>query len=357
MGIVYDIVPAGITSEITTDIVVSGGGTPAAAGPSFTKGTTHKRDGLTRGASSGTHGLGGHPDMVMFYMQNTVTEQGWRVGDRAYFPDDEELVAYSTPSRSGIACNGDVRGPNRTVQGEQPLTTGRWETTNVSYKIDTSQTGTTLTKGTVAEKTGIGIGDAEANHGLGSAPDFLVCYIECTTADAGWVVGDRLYWIDDEELFAYANTTKVGLSLDANSFFHRKQAGTPVAFAPTSGSWKAVVIPYKVETGGAGNTITKGATIESVTINDTVMAINHGLGGQPDFVVCYAECKTAHLTYAVGDRIHWPDDEELNLWTSDTQIGISLDQTMAWPRKTSGLRGNASPRGNWKIVAIPYKIS
>ncbi len=89
-----------------------------------------------------------------------------------------------------------------------------------------------------------------AAHNLAGTPDLLIWYLECTTANAGYAIGDRVSSLNDSSgrgFTVFANSTLVGYSTDASTPAVNDKS-THTSTAITAGSWKLVVVPYLMVT-------------------------------------------------------------------------------------------------------------
>ena len=113
-----------------------------------------------------------------------------------------------------------------------------------------AQSGTyTLGTAAVLDPLVLGGGTSVA-HGLGQAPDDIIAYLECKTAEAPFVVGDRIYLGSHQDnvgsgisFAANATTVYIGVE-DSFLVYAIPRAGGNGIFL-TAANWKAAATPRK----------------------------------------------------------------------------------------------------------------
>ena len=87
-------------------------------------------------------------------------------------------------------------------------------------------------------------------HGLGAMPHQLVFYIECITAEAGWVAGNRIYASGASQIngnYGFnvsADATNTFISTGSSTVYPIPKAGG-AGVGLTAAYWKIVVTPIK----------------------------------------------------------------------------------------------------------------
>ena len=118
-------------------------------------------------------------------------------------------------------------------------------------------------------------------HGLGREPDFISAYLECITAEFGYVAGDKVTAFNFSRTLSGADDTNVWVSTDDNTlpFLVDKTGGNDSQV--TGANWSFTAVPYIVEgaaslanrytippgdVGGTANaiTLTTGASLADV---------------------------------------------------------------------------------------------
>ncbi len=94
-------------------------------------------------------------------------------------------------------------------------------------------------------------GDVSVSHGLGRHPDYVECYLECTIAQHGYDVGDRIKVGNPPRSGVWYDNTDIGLALDddTSQFIVPKAGGDDIEL--TAANWRLVAVPYVIE--GAAN--------------------------------------------------------------------------------------------------------
>ena len=86
------------------------------------------------------------------------------------------------------------------------------------------------------------------SHGLGATPTFVIAYLECTSADAGYSVGDR---VAANQMVTSSGGQSVGTAYNSTTVYFVRSSGlnipnkgTGANVVATLASWKAVVDSY-----------------------------------------------------------------------------------------------------------------
>ena len=101
------------------------------------------------------------------------------------------------------------------------------------------------TPGTAAQTAMDASGTTTQAHGLGAVPDAVVAYLECTTAQAPFAVGNRVP-------VGFIISNHPGIRVDANCISLRPSGAIPTIRNVESGAgfnvlrdrWKLVAVPY-----------------------------------------------------------------------------------------------------------------
>ena len=111
-------------------------------------------------------------------------------------------------------------------------------------------------------------------HGLSREPDFITAYLECITAEFGYVPGDRVTAFNFSRTLSGADDTNLWVSTDDNTypFLVNKAGGNDSQV--TGANWRLVAVPYIVE----GATPTPTPTTLRYTIT------NANVGGTADAI-------------------------------------------------------------------------
>lgn len=105
---------------------------------------------------------------------------------------------------------------------------------------NSNKVGTGILNGAIAITTTL-----TAAHLLGQAPDNVICYIECVTANNGYAVGDRVYSSNGKNIDYSANATNVTISFCSSLPQIIPKAGG--AFVTiVAANWKAVARPVRM---------------------------------------------------------------------------------------------------------------
>lgn len=108
-----------------------------------------------------------------------------------------------------------------------------------------------------------------------------------------------------------------------------------------------------------------GVTIDHAASPSTPAAVAHGLGSMPDGVLLFWECKTAEGGYSVGDRTPVPWHAiastvapSLGVRMTATHIQVAIG-SIGTPMLHNFSSGSwfAPTAANWRLIAIPYKLS
>lgn len=182
----------------------------------------------------------------------TVIEESW-LDD----VDNAVFVTIGTKADSGAITNGEMTMATSRLLGRTTASTGAIEEITVGTGLSLSggsltATGSgttgTLTAGTSVEMSPIASSStASAAHGFNpSYPDLIEMYIECTSTDAGYAVGDRLKVEKAGDIVFGYNATNVFMATEASISINVavKTGGSKVAI--TLSKWKAVIVPYIV---------------------------------------------------------------------------------------------------------------
>ena len=160
-----------------------------------------------------------------------------------------------------------------------------------------------LRQGTAARMSPVVFNNSvTALHGLGRTPDYFDAFLECTTAEHGYSVGDRIQ-LTGVRNSIWANSTTVGVSTEDNNIqlIIPRAGGDDVTI--NNARWDIVVTPYVVE--GAANLnpyLVATATTDTTTGNIT-LDTGRGLA-----------------TVEPGYRFYFIADETLNLPVANVTI-------------------------------------
>jgi len=86
-------------------------------------------------------------------------------------------------------------------------------------------------------------------HGLGAIPDEVSFYLECLVIDAGYTVGQRLYFQSGAQdplsqgVTIMADATNTSIAIGGGGLFYVQNGSTAALSSLTAASWKVVVTP------------------------------------------------------------------------------------------------------------------
>lgn len=110
-----------------------------------------------------------------------------------------------------------------------------------------------LTAGTTNTMSPVSAGaSSSVAHGLGAAPAIVMAWLECTSAEINYSVGDRVYLGTDGNsaqiinIQADATNTNIIVTDSANPQVLNKTAAHRSSTAITLSKWKIVAVPYKI---------------------------------------------------------------------------------------------------------------
>ena len=128
-----------------------------------------------------------------------------------------------------------------------------WESDTLRFKIgngatnwvglpyyNSSKVGAGILNGTIAISTTL-----TAVHLLGQAPDCMISYIECITANNGYAVGDRIFSNQGKGIDYSANATNVTISFNSALPQIVPKAGGAL-LTIVAANWKAVARPVRM---------------------------------------------------------------------------------------------------------------
>ena len=173
-------------------------------------------------------------------LPRTDTEIDARIADWAEQGNTEIVPASKlgtgTPG-TGVFLRGDSVWATP-AGGGQALTTMIQQTTaGASLSIPAAQ---------LTAATGATDDDFHAPHGLGRKPDFVHAYLENTTAELGYAVGDRFLWPTSQRLLVGFDDTDVFVSTENRLPFIVVKGGGGES-GITAGSWMLEAVPYVFE--------------------------------------------------------------------------------------------------------------
>ena len=224
------------------------------------------------------HGLGGDPDIVELCAECTTAEQGYAVGDVVVLNTDKDrTVVWSNATHVGFDTHVSRGTPLMVARSNQDtfnLTAANWTVRAIPYKfvdetvaasggsaVTTKESVELKEYGTTFEHLSISRDDnSQSAHGLSKAPDGIDAYLECTTADLGYSVGDRVdYAYTTRGLLWYDDTNVGWAGYSQRPYITHKSSNSESEIG--NNDWKAVAKPFiqvnqdvvtKVEGGGGG---------------------------------------------------------------------------------------------------------
>ena len=224
------------------------------------------------------HGLGGDPDIVELCAECTTAEQGYAVGDVVVLNTDKDrTVVWSNATHVGFDTHVSRGTPLMVARSNQDtfnLTAANWTVRAIPYKfvdetvaasggsaVTTKESVELKQYGTTFEHLSISRDDnSQSAHGLSKAPDGIDAYLECTTADLGYSVGDRVdYAYTTRGLLWYDDTNVGWAGYSQRPYITHKSSNSESEIGDND--WKAVAKPFiqvnqdvvtKVEGGGGG---------------------------------------------------------------------------------------------------------
>ena len=142
-----------------------------------------------------------------------------------------------------------------TVNASTTLQIGGVAVTKSAAQINA--VGLSLTAGTAAAERGLGTaGLTTQAHGFAALPSMVVCVLECTTNDQGYVVGDQISFggniisldaASKAGATVYSDTTNIYIAIDNDAIDRQlvvDPAGTTTITLDSS-DWKVVATAYK----------------------------------------------------------------------------------------------------------------
>ena len=184
-------------------------------------------------------GGGGFMIVSMMPISSALDGIGSTVGDLLY----RDTAAWQ-------ALNPGAGGQFLETQG--PAANPAWTTIALTLTQGSSLT-------TPLRSNGFSLHSSQA-HNLGATPSFLLSYIECISTDAGWNIGDRLYFSSAigiaqtfsgitglgtwPSLYVAANASNIYLLHDTSKLFIPQKNGSGAVTDLTANKWNAVIIPY-----------------------------------------------------------------------------------------------------------------
>ena len=108
-------------------------------------------------------------------------------------------------------------------------------------------------------------------HGLGREPDFINAFLECTTADLGYAIGDRVSAFNYNRSVSGGDDLDVWVSTEISTlpYIVNKAGGDDLQI--TAASWSFIAIPYIVE--GVAPAPFSSYTIPDADVGGTANAI------------------------------------------------------------------------------------
>lgn len=119
--------------------------------------------------------------------------------------------------------------------------------------------------------------------------------------------------------------------------------------------------------GGVGTfTVGTPLTMDPYAASTTVSA-SHGFATYPSFILSYLECKTAEYGFSIGDRIYL-ESRGIGDSTSASGSGPMVSTSVSTMTIQTGIENMyiinqathttiAITAGNWKMIAVPYRIN
>lgn len=114
--------------------------------------------------------------------------------------------------------------------------------------------------------------------------------------------------------------------------------------------------------GGSG-TVRKGAVAEIAAADMAAgadVAVEHGLGREPDFVDFYYECVVANNEWLVGDRVFAYEASRATIGTNGTHLYLALPDGGNNQLRIADRDGGGPTTitlNQWKAVAVPFTFS
>ena len=242
-----DVAQLSITGTPTTGQFISYDGsgmewaTPSGGGTAYTDADVDARILDRQQFASSTGSPESNDRILMFDFSNPATLRNTQMGSIRDF----------TTLTWAQSANADLIPSDKLASGgaaDQVLT---WTATGQSW-LDASSGGG-LQAGSIATMSPVVLSSTvNVPHGLGRAPDWLIGYLECLTAEFGYAVGDRVPIYNLSRAASGADDTNIWVSTDDNTYPYivPKAGGNDSQITGTS--WSLTAIPYITDGSGMG---------------------------------------------------------------------------------------------------------